>query len=105
MFLGSADWMTRNIDKRIELMFPVEDRLCKAKLMHALDAVFRDNVKARRLNADGTYRHLAPARGEPPYRVQLQLHEAAERAATVARDRAGIVLQPEAREPDHRKAV
>ena len=46
--------MTRNLDKRIELMFPVEDPGHKATVLHALRAMFRDTVKARRLNADGT---------------------------------------------------
>ncbi len=100
LYLGSADWMTRNLDRRIELMFPVEDKACKAKLLQALEAVFADNTKARRLNADGTYRRLKPARGEAPCRVQLHLYENAERAAALARDRAGIVFQPEAREPE-----
>ena len=44
LYLASADWMTRNFDKRIELLFPVERPEHKAKALHALRAMFRDNV-------------------------------------------------------------
>ena len=49
VYLASADWMTRNLDKRVELMFPVEHAAHKAKVLHALRAMFLDTVKARRL--------------------------------------------------------
>ena len=45
--------MTRNLDKRIELLFPIEDRACAAKVAAALDALLRDTVKGRRLQPDG----------------------------------------------------
>ena len=48
--------MTRNLDKRIELMFPIENAEHKAKVLHALRAMFRDTVKSRWLGADGVYR-------------------------------------------------
>jgi polyphosphate kinase len=47
--------MTRNLDSRIELMFPVEQPAHKASVTHALHAMFRDNVKARSLGPDGSY--------------------------------------------------
>ena len=57
VYLASADWMTRNLDKRIELMFPVEQRGHKATVHRTrCDAMFRDNVKARWLGPDGVYR-------------------------------------------------
>jgi polyphosphate kinase len=79
VYLASADWMTRNLDKRIELMFPVEDTACRAKVLHALNAMFRDNVKARQLGADGAYRRKRPGRGEEPFRAQQFLYEEARR--------------------------
>jgi polyphosphate kinase len=100
VFLSSADWMTRNLDKRIELMFPVEDKECRSKVLYALRAAFKDNVKARRLDADGTYHRVRPAPGEAPCRVQLHLYDYAERSATLARERVGITFQPEERKPD-----
>jgi polyphosphate kinase len=75
VYLASADWMTRNLDRRIELMFPVEDDACRAKVVHALNAMFRDNVKARTLGSDGVYRRRKRDRGEEPFRVQQYLYE------------------------------
>jgi len=95
VYLSSADWMTRNLDKRVELMFPVEDPAHKAAVIHVLRAMFHDNVKARRLEPDGTYVRVRPARGEEPYRVQQVLQEEAHRAENEARGRAGITFQVE----------
>jgi polyphosphate kinase len=98
IYLSSADWMTRNLDKRIELMFPVEDAEHKAKVLHALRSMFRDNVKSRWLGDDGAYRRRPPAPGELQFRVQEALQEDARRAAALAGDGRGIVFRPERRE-------
>ena len=95
VYLASADWMPRNLDKRIELMFPVEDAELKAKVLYALRAAFRDNVKSRRLRPDGSYVRVRPAKGEPPFRVQQHLQAEAARLAVLARDRTGIMFQAE----------
>jgi polyphosphate kinase len=97
VYLASADWMTRNLDKRIELMFPVENPQHKAKVLYTLRAMFRDTVKARRLGADGVYRRREPASGEPAFRVQHHLQEEAVRLASLAPERAGVVFRPEQR--------
>ncbi len=55
LFISSADWMPRNLDRRVELLIPVEDAACRAKLMAILKVHFQDNVKARRLLPDGRY--------------------------------------------------
>jgi polyphosphate kinase len=94
VFLASADWMTRNMDKRIELMFPVEDPAHKATIMHALRAMFRDTTKARRLGPDGRYTRVTPAEAEPPYRVQQALQEEAQRRMAQAIERAGVTFRP-----------
>ncbi len=94
LYLGSADWMPRNLDKRVELLFPVESPECRGKVLMALDAMFQDNVKARRLQADGTYKRRRPAKGEEPFRVQVHLYREAQRALTRARARAGVTLEP-----------
>ena len=55
IYMGSADWMPRNLDRRVEIVFPVEDEDIKEELLHILDLEFRDNVKAHILEPDGTY--------------------------------------------------
>ena len=95
LYLASADWMTRNLDKRIELLFPVENPDHRRTVLTVLRSMFRDNVKAWTLQADGTYRRRTPASGEEPFRVQQWLQEEARRAVAAARDRAGVVLHPE----------
>ena len=55
VFMGSADWMPRNLDKRVEIIFPVEDPELKKEVMHILQTEFDDNVKAHILQEDGSY--------------------------------------------------
>ncbi len=55
LYLSSADWMPRNLDHRIELMFPVEDPTHRKYIMEMLKLQLRDNVKARELQPDGQY--------------------------------------------------
>lgn len=55
VFMGSADWMPRNLDKRVEIVFPVEDEACKAEVTEVLKIQLEDNVKAHILQADGSY--------------------------------------------------
>jgi polyphosphate kinase len=62
-------------------MFPVEDAYLKAKVLYALWAMFRDNVRSRWLGPDGVYRRRPPARGEPPFRIQQYLQAEASRAS------------------------
>lgn len=55
IYMGSADWMPRNLDKRVEIMFPVEDPEAKAQVKHILDVQLADTLKAYILQPDGTY--------------------------------------------------
>ena len=55
IYMGSADWMPRNLDKRVEIMFPVEDEECKKAVKHILSVQLADNVKAHILQPDGSY--------------------------------------------------
>ena len=55
VFMGSADWMPRNLDKRVEIVYPVLDEDIKKEVQHVLDLEFEDNVKAHLLQTDGTY--------------------------------------------------
>jgi polyphosphate kinase len=73
--------MPRNLDRRIELMFPVEAPHGRRKVLDALDAMFRDNVKGRRLSASGEWKVPPRRRGTEPFSAQQFLHAEAERAA------------------------
>jgi polyphosphate kinase len=95
VYLASADWMTRNLDKRIELMFPVEDESHKSRVVYALRAMFLDNVKARVLGADGVYRRKVASPGQEIFRAQQHLQEEARRAFAFARQRAAMLLRPQ----------
>ncbi|MDR0622970.1 MAG: polyphosphate kinase 1 [Treponema sp.] len=73
IFLSSADWMPRNLERRVELMFPVLQDDIRARLKDTLEAYFRDNCQARLLGTAGDWTLLRPAFGEAPFRVQEYL--------------------------------
>lgn len=76
MLLGSADLMPRNLDRRVEILWPVEDaRLREALRRHILDVHLRDTVKARRLLPDGSYERVRPDPKKPPLNSQAWLIE------------------------------
>jgi polyphosphate kinase len=65
VYIGSADWMQRNLDRRVELLAPIGDpKLRKHLKEETLDVYLRDNVKARRLQPDGSYSRVVRADGE-----------------------------------------
>jgi polyphosphate kinase len=70
LYLGSADWMQRNLNGRVETVFPVEDARIKRELLGVLDLALRDNVKARVLQSDGGY--LRARRGPGQRRLSSQ---------------------------------
>lgn len=82
MFISSADWMPRNLDRRIELLIPVLDGACRKKLWRILDTYFHDNVASWRLLPDGSYRRLKPSEPEQAYRAQRKLYERAVQEST-----------------------
>lgn len=55
VYMGSADWMPRNLDRRVEIIFPVLDEKLCSKALHILEVELSDNVKARVMGADGQY--------------------------------------------------
>jgi polyphosphate kinase len=71
LYLGSADMMPRNLNRRVEVLFPVESSEHKAYLRDSLlPLLLSDNVKARELGRDGLYRRRAPAPDEPAVNAQ-----------------------------------
>lgn len=79
VYMGSADWMPRNLDKRVEILFPVEDDALKAEVIHILDIQLADNEKARILQKNGTYRRAAKG-GHAKLNSQKYFCEEAKRA-------------------------
>jgi polyphosphate kinase len=66
LLLGSADLMPRNLDRRVETLFPLESPRLRDRLLHEiLEVHFRDTAKARRLLPDGTYERIEPVDAEP----------------------------------------
>ena len=72
-YLASADWMPRNLNRRIETLFPVEDAGCQKRLHQILEFNIKDNIKARILNPDGTYSRI-DRRGKEPFNSQEELY-------------------------------
>ena len=73
VFVGSADWMPRNLFRRIEVVFPIEDGNLRDRVIREIFSVtLADNSKARLLGADGVYRRATLVAGETPRRSQTE---------------------------------
>ena len=79
VYLASADWMPRNLNRRVELLFPVEDPDCKARVMEVLEVELADTVRANFLAPDGTY-HKLDLRGKEKIDSQQKLIDLADAA-------------------------
>lgn len=76
VYLGSSDWMPRNLDRRVEVITPIECATLKKYLKDEfLTAYLQDKVKARELRADGTYEKLTPSAIEEAFNSQLSFQE------------------------------
>ncbi|MDR3457209.1 MAG: polyphosphate kinase 1 [Verrucomicrobiae bacterium] len=73
IYVGSADWMPRNLFRRIEVVFPIEDGiLCDRVIREILGVALADNVKARFLGPDGVYTRAKIVNGDKPHRSQTE---------------------------------
>jgi polyphosphate kinase len=82
IYIGSADLMPRNLNRRVEVVFPVEDSKLVARLKkEILFAYLADNVKKRKMRSDGTYVRLRPTGSKPEVNSQAWLVEKAKAAA------------------------
>ena len=79
-YMGSADWMPRNLDKRVEIVFPVLSEENKQKVQHVLDVQLADNLKAHELTPEGTY-EKPDLRGKRKLSSQIAFMEEAVEAA------------------------
>jgi polyphosphate kinase len=73
VYLGSADLMERNLDRRVETLFPIETPGLKEEIRHLLDVYLRDTSRARILMPDGSYVRARPHEGEEPFDSQTFL--------------------------------
>ncbi len=69
VYMGSADWMPRNLDRRVEILFPVEDTSLKEEVIHILETQLKDTVKAHLLMPDGNYEKI-DRRGKQRFNAQ-----------------------------------
>jgi len=91
IYMSSADWMRRNLDKRLEIIFPITSPALRRRLMEILNTYFADNVKARRLLPDGTYERIK-AKG-PRIRAQEKFYKETVAAVLLA-EQTSVRFQP-----------
>lgn len=95
VFISSADWMPRNLDRRVELLVAVDDEPCRQKLVDILETCFKDTVKARVLQADGSYARPGDANRKDAFRSQESFYRRAVDAAREAQKTASFVFEPQ----------
>ena len=97
IYMGSADWMPRNLDRRVEILFPVLEEELKEEAKHILEVELSDNTKAHVLKSDGNYEKI-DKRGKVLVNSQMQFCEEAVKAAPrqdhVYRERVFIPAEP-----------
>ena len=103
IYLSSADMMTRNTERRVEIAYPVTDPACRRIVRHFMELQLADNVKARQLTSEGTWGRVERAEGDPEVNCQevllAEAYEAACEAARPARPRQEAPAEPEASVP------
>ena len=75
VFIGSADWMPRNLDHRVEVVTPIYDPAIKEEMKRIVDYGFRDTLQARIVDGEGKNLFCEAPEGEPPFRSQEALYE------------------------------
>lgn len=91
IYISSADWMPRNLDRRIELMIPVDDPICRKRLRHVLEVCLSDTAKGYELLPDNTYiRRSTSAKGKLVRSQELLYKEACERVANARKAKYNI---------------
>ena len=98
-YCSSADWMPRNLERRVEIMFPVENTALRAKIMHILETELHDTEKAHLLNPDGIYVKV-DRRGKMPLNSQKLFGEEAKEAAKSNEIQNSRIFEPEMKGPE-----
>jgi polyphosphate kinase len=94
IFIASADWMGRNLERRVELMIPVEDSRARRRILRLLEAFFQDNTQASKILPDGSSERLRPAAGEKKFRAQEHFFKEARRAAKAREQERAMTFEP-----------
>jgi polyphosphate kinase len=94
VYISSADWMLRNLEKRVELLVPIEDAASRQRLIAVLKSYTRDNVKGRKLLADGTYQRRRPGKDGRKHRHQEHLYRLACEAEKTLEQSQRTVFRP-----------
>ena len=94
LFIASADWMTRNLDKRVELMIPIEDKTCRKRLLTILESAFKDNCNSYQILEDGTSRRIIKKKGQKRFRMQEQLQNQAHKSAKARAHQRSTTFEP-----------
>ncbi len=94
VFISSADWMPRNLDRRVELLVPVQNSVAKRRLIYILEAYLRDNVKAAQLQRDGTLRRVKGTAKKSRFRSQEALYQRAVAAVKAAEQSRRTTFEP-----------
>jgi len=92
--ISSADWMPRNLDRRVELLIPVESASCKQMLIEALNVFVSENVKGHILQPDGSYQRVEASGQNMQVRSQQVLYQQAVKAQRLAEQSAPTTFQP-----------
>lgn len=98
LYVSSADWMNRNFQRRVEVMFPVEDPTLRARIVdEILQVSLCDNQRARILRRDGSYERVTPGPSDMPVRSQSRFIELAKAQSTVPLLDRGLTIRPTVR--------
>ncbi len=103
VFISSADWMPRNLDKRVELLVPIEDPYCNKRLIATLESYFDDNQNSWNLRPDGQYVRVIPKPDDIPIRAQAVLYQAAVDAVKQSELQRRTVFEPHQPQADRAK--
>ncbi len=94
VFISSADWMTRNLEKRVELMVPIEEKAIKRRLIRILETFFKDNRNAYEILPDGSSKPVTAKKGEKPFRAQEHFQQQARKAAKAREHELSMTFEP-----------
>lgn len=94
VYIASADWMSRNLDRRVELMIPIENRDLAERIQGILEACFNDTAQAYVIRPDGTSAQVVPPARTKPFAMQQHMQELAQQSARTREQEAKQTLEP-----------